>query len=229
MNFHKILDNHLFYKRFLSEASKSGFIFFSPQGEEISEESTDQYWKTPKREGISSVDIYGYWLPSFLEYFKGNMDAYMEGVEVYLESLPKRNILKKIIAYVKAINFLELKIPWMSWVWVIDSLDSFRYDIVRENLKKVSKKERLNQDFNLLCSKVSREELFIYVNENYARISPNLWVSREDPGVIVYNNYEEGKPYGLKDGWTFHQLAEILSEWAFFMSGKQIKAKLKKE
>lgn len=228
VKFHSLLENHILYQKLITEALEERVLFFQPQAPEKSLNQVSGEYPIADREGLYSEDISGYVTPTIKDYFKLNWESYLEGYAVYTESLvPAKNIFQKIkndfrklSALVKALNFVSFSTPWTHWVWVVDSLDSVAHDIV---IKEMRKNHSYSMDeYKAQVQKITREQKIAYLDSIYLKISDRMWVSETDPGVIVYDNHQ--KPYQLKDGWSYEQVGEILSEWVLLMTGEKVQA-----
>lgn len=217
--FHPILKDKEFYKKILNQISTERILLFSPQSQEIEKRNPDENYPIKDRFGFSSEDINVIWTPSFIEYFKDNINAFKEGYNFFLEEKNK-TFFKKVQSFFKAFSFVEFTFNWTGWFWVVDSLDSISHDIVIEKSRKINKQSKTKFDYFLEVSKISYEERIKYVNKNYIKVNNNMWISESDPACLIYDPIN--KPYGLKDGWTTEQIGEILSEWFFVMTSEKV-------
>lgn len=234
MNFHLLLDQvsdqNIHYKKILTEAYKERVLLFNPQAPEIQLSEMDGDSLMIERFGLYSEDISGYWTPNLREYFEEIIESYKVGVSLYSEMIkyPKnkldkpRYLAQKLLASLKALGFIQWSTPWATWIWVLDSLDTIAYDVATIQSRSLPRKD---QDLTLLASKVTYEQRLQYVKDNYFELSPHLWVAKNDVGVIIYD--PKAKPYGLKNGWSFEQVGEILSEWFRNMTDEPIRAEIR--
>lgn len=234
MKFHPLLDQvsdqNIHYKKILTESLTEGVLLFNPQAPEIQLPEMDGDSLMIERFGLYSEDISGYWRPNLSEYFNGIIGSYKDGISLYSESvkIPKtkfdnpRYLAQKLLASLKALGFIQWSTPWATWIWVLDSLDTISYDVATIQSRSIPRKD---QDLTLLASKVTYEQQLQYVKDNYFELAPHLWVAKNDVGVIIYD--PKAKSYGLKNGWSFEQVGEILSEWFKHMTDEPIRAKIR--
>lgn len=217
------------HNKILNEALDERVLFFNPQAPEIAPEDSEDGQKSKARYGLYSEDINGFYSPNFKEYCESLVSQYKDGVELYQDFInaPKTTldkVLNKfsvVLSYIKALNFIDFSLTQEYWVWVVDSLDTIRYDIVDETYRRKTKVFQKDV-YEEKAKNITREQMLDYVCKNYEQVSERMWVSTTDPTVIVYDNL--AKPYKLRDGWSVDQIGEILSEWLEMMSGKEIAA-----
>ena len=194
----------------IAYALKHKCLMFSPQSSEI--QHADLEYGSPYQEGFSAEDVSGFWYPdSILTYLKGNWDNFKSGLE---------------FGFFRAFSFLSLGLPWSSWCWTIDSRNTLRYDIVTAAIAKETnrkKKNDLYKEFNSLLLAVTEDQIEENLSRNYIQVSKSLWISPNDPSVMVYD--ERFKSYNLLHGWSKAQLGEILEEWFKLVTDQEIKSK----
>jgi len=176
----------------INHALKTGKLKFSTQHYENNQEG---------RNGYSSEDITGFYVPdSLLDYIKANIMNYIESVKEF--------------GFIKAFSFCSFKLPWSGWVWVVSSVGSIGYDLIDSMIREEEnpeKKELLQKNYHEYAKSFSRDEIYYYLNSHFLKLSAHIWVNRNDPTDLVYD--EKYKPYNLPDGWSTEQLGQILAEW----------------
>lgn len=180
----------------LKYAHLAGKLIYSTQTEEHQKADLEQY--TYERHGYSCEDITGVWNPDSVgAWFK----CQLENFKSYYEDF----------GFLSALGSLSLRLPWSGWVWVIDSKNTIIHEIAMEKWRKVSKNEKTATKYDDLVKAVCPVEVITYLNEHYVLLNENLWVSKTDPSVMVFD--EGAKPFKYKDGWSKEQLGEILAYW----------------
>lgn len=192
-------------KKVLEYAKDNKALKYSPQAVEEEE---------GRRKGYYAEDVTGFYYPeSFRDYLTYNIDAFKKAKEEF--------------GFFKAFQFLSIYWHWSSWIWVVDSKDTIKDDVVDKIIQATGKNQNerllMRQKHSEYVAKVTDEEVTKELLENYDQISPAIWVSKKDPLVIVYD--KKYKPYAYKDGWSKEQIGEILSEWLFVISQEKIEPK----
>lgn len=142
--------------------------------------------------GSNSVDISVEYFPD-LKTFKGWKSLFNSIVD-WIKSSIEESYLWKYPPFTM----------WENWVFVLDSWDSVRYEMV-------DKKEIRNlEEYNLNVSKVKKEDVIDYLNDSpyYNKLNEKFYYSKNDPTCIISMDNHD-----FRDGYSHEKIVSLLNEW----------------
>lgn len=124
--------------------------------------------------------------------------------------------------------------PWVSWVWVIDSLETEKsgmaeeiadrecpyepdpakegeFRVVSLSEREINSLRKHNEYRQKIEDRLTLEDVRAHLEITHTKINDFLWLSKEDPTCFTID--ETIVPFDLKDGWSNATIAKLIGYW----------------
>lgn len=192
-------------------------------GKEIEGPRANGHYDT---EGHQCSDVYGFIQLDLTN--KEDLKSYFQNIGQWLKDV------YEIFSFRHPITTLQFmretspfRITRVQWVWCIESIDIVKSDLVDEKLEAHfgtlyngllrTQSRQLAEKEKEFFQNTTRQEVIEYMNKEYLRLTPWMWVSPVDTTVMVVDHAQ--RPFDMKDGWSTTMITSIVWEWMQIVAG----------
>jgi len=100
------------------------------------------------------------------------------------------------------------------WIFVVDSIQTFRYDIASKSLGRPRGRTQADA-IGQLAASYTNQDLVDYILNSHTKIGAGIYFCDSDPTCFVVDNALF--PYDLKDGWSGKEIANFVALWLCYM------------
>lgn len=164
-------------------------------------------------DGSCSVDINAYYFPDLKT--KKGWKTLAQATKRWIKESREESFMWKYPPFPK---------KWANWVFVLDSWEAVRHEMIQEILRK--RKDYKTEDWDIEKQKISKEDVLKHLadEEHYHKLNEKFHYTESDPTCII--SIED---HDLRDGYSHKKCVSLMNEWlkVAYPTEKEIKFVLK--